>query len=117
MSKDTVFSVPLGREERLIVRKIAQRAMRRYQELGQHHPVVQIEMDIQAVHQEIVPLRLADLLAANDFNFMHDIDGIRNCLNRSTITLEGYFVPRFVVRKDDRDTTGRPMPAREGQSR
>lgn len=56
-------------------------------------------MDITAVHRNIMPLRLADLLDADAFNFAHDIGGIRRHLNRQTGELGGCFVPRFAVRQ------------------
>ena len=59
-------------------------------------PVTQLEimMDIQATH-EACPLDLNGLLAADDFNFTHDVGGIRRHLNRSTRRLENCFLPRF----------------------
>lgn len=50
-------------------------------------------MDVTAVYNRD-GLRLADLLAADDFNFAHDILGIRRHLNRDTGKLS-QFVPRF----------------------
>lgn len=52
-------------------------------------------MDITACHCNGNPLRLADLLAADDFNFAHDINGIRRNLNRDTGKLMNCFSPRF----------------------
>lgn len=54
-------------------------------------------MDISATHLS-TPLRLKDLLYADDFNFCHDVFGIRQNLNRTTGKLER-FVPRF-TKKD-----------------
>lgn len=54
-----------------------------------------IRMDVSACHASGCPLRLDDLLAADDFNFMHDIAGIDRHLNRETGELEGFFRPRF----------------------
>lgn len=51
-------------------------------------------LDISATHARC-PLRLADLLTANDFNFGHDICGIQRHLNRKTGRLENSFLPRF----------------------
>ena len=53
------------------------------------------QMDITAVHRNIVPLRLSALLSADDFNFSHDVFGIRRHLDREAGTLGGCFVPRF----------------------
>lgn len=52
-------------------------------------------MDITVTHCNGCPLKLADLLAADDFNFSHDIYGIRRHLNRDTGKLEDHFLPRF----------------------
>lgn len=52
-------------------------------------------MDITAVHANGTPLRLADFLAADDFNFAHDWFGIRRNLDRATGALINCFLPRF----------------------
>lgn len=54
------------------------------------------EMDISAacVH---CPMRLADWLAADAFNFAHDVIGIRHHINRTTGELDRTFLPRFAV--------------------
>jgi hypothetical protein len=52
-------------------------------------------MDITAVAANGCPLRLRDLLRADDFNFTHDVFGIRRHLNRETGHLENHFVPRY----------------------
>lgn len=52
-------------------------------------------MDIAATHRNGMPLRLKELAEADDFNFMHDVCGIRRHLNRDTGELGGCFVPRF----------------------
>ncbi|MCC6989911.1 MAG: hypothetical protein IT181_12980 [Acidobacteria bacterium] len=56
-------------------------------------------MDLTYVHRNIFPLRLADLFAADAFNFFHDINGIVRHLDRREGVLRGFFVPRFVVSK------------------
>lgn len=52
-------------------------------------------MDITAVHLNGCPLRLAALLEADDFDFSHDILGIRQHLDRATGLLTDGFSPRF----------------------
>ncbi len=52
-------------------------------------------MDITAVHANDTPLRLNDLLNADDFNFMHDINGIASHLKRNTGKCMRGFLPRF----------------------
>ncbi len=59
--------------------------------------VLSIAMDITATHASGCPLRLADLAAADAFNFAHDVVGIRCHLDRSTGKLRNYFTPRYAV--------------------
>lgn len=91
------FKVKKQAEARTIA-KIAERAIKVAAEAGQNYERLDAQMDITAVHVNLVPLRLDDLLAADDFNFAHDIFGIRNCLNRETGKLMRGFIPRFHVR-------------------
>jgi hypothetical protein len=84
-----------------LIQKIADRAMA--DQKKHRHPRdcrkrQDIVMDITAVHANGNPLRLADLLEADDFNFAHDVCGIENCLNRETAELENFFSPRFSQR-------------------
>jgi hypothetical protein len=51
-------------------------------------------MDVELAYQDC-PMRLEGLLNAGDSDFYHDLDGIRNHLNRETGKLEDCFVPRF----------------------
>ena len=51
-------------------------------------------MDLENVHKN-VGLKLADLLAADDANFAHDVCGIQRHINRNTGALEDFFLPRF----------------------
>jgi hypothetical protein len=81
--------------ERKIVRAIARRARDLLLEYGVDRPALDIDMDIVATHCNGNPLRLNDLLAADDFNLMHDVSGIARFLNRETGKLEGFFSPRF----------------------
>lgn len=53
--------------------------------------------DIDATHRCGCALRLADLLAADDLNFSHDIGGIVRHLDRKTGKLGGNFLPRFAL--------------------
>lgn len=60
-----------------------------------------LEMDITATHLNGTPLRLADLLVADRFNFVHDVGGIRRHLNRETGKLDGRFLPRYTRRQGE----------------
>jgi len=78
-----------------LIRQIAQRAVRLYQDvLGEDIPQWEFEAEISMAHASN-PLRLGELLEANDGNFAHDIGGIRNNLNRLTGELRNCFSPRY----------------------
>lgn len=81
--------------EFLVVRAIAERSV----ELGIHKKVLDAEMDIAATAY-FVPLRLTELRDADDFNFIHDLGGIRGHLNRETGLLENFFLPRFAAHQN-----------------
>lgn len=57
-------------------------------------------MDITAVHCNGNPLRLADLLAADEHNFTHDLWGIQRHIDRQTGKLGDCFVPRYSAREE-----------------
>lgn len=44
-----------------------------------------------------LPIDVAGLLAADDFNFAHDVFGIMRHINRETGAIDGFFVPRFTA--------------------
>ena len=54
-------------------------------------------MDVTAVHANYMPLALSDLLAADDFDFSHDVFGIRRHIDRDTGRLGNCFVPRYAA--------------------
>lgn len=54
-------------------------------------------MDLIATHNHACPLDFEKLLRADDFNLMHDVLGIRNCLNRTTGQLGNFFWPRCAL--------------------
>lgn len=78
-----------------LIEKLTERAMN----IGLQHDIsiepLALRMDITAVHANGCTLRLADLLHADEFDFSHDIFGIRRHLNRDTGKLENCFSPRF----------------------
>lgn len=51
-------------------------------------------MDLIACHNHACRLDLKKLLEADNFNLLHDVFGIKNCLNRTTGQLENCFLPR-----------------------
>lgn len=86
------------REEAEIILKIAER----WHSLCRKHgrtttAILDTTMDLTATHANNHPLRLQELLEADDFNFSHDVGGIYHHMNRETGKLEGCFFPRFSV--------------------
>lgn len=51
-------------------------------------------MDIEAAHKQF-NLKLDELLAADEENFLHDIVGIQQNINRETKVIENHFLPRY----------------------
>lgn len=89
--KQVSFKILEG--EKLLAKDIAKRAVA----LKLYPKKQQLDawMDVVATHANGMPLRLGELRIADDFNFIHDIAGIRNCLDRQTGKLSNNFVPRF----------------------
>lgn len=75
--------------------KIAKRASEKANELGFRYSLLDAEMDILACHLNGNPLKLPELLKADDTNFSHDVFGIRKHINRDTGKLENCFSPRY----------------------
>lgn len=78
-----------------VIVSIAKRAVLLAQENGIDYPQQMAVMDLNAVHCNACPLRLQELLAADNGNFIHDVFGIRRHLDRTTGQLRDCFVPRF----------------------
>lgn len=83
------------RSEFALIKDIAERAVSLSYQMAERLVWSDVAMDITAVHAGPCRLSLTDLLRADDFNFCHDIYGIRRHLNRDTGQLERHFVPRF----------------------
>lgn len=86
-----------NREIMAIESKIADRAVMLAKQVGVKYDKMTAVMDIDACHSNGNPLRLADLLKADDTNFAHDVFGIRRHINRTTGKLENCFVPRYSI--------------------
>jgi hypothetical protein len=99
MMKRRTYELGIALEAAIkVMEQIASRAVFEY---DQYNIVVShrdILMDLMACHFRYNPLRLDDLLAADSFNFMHDIGGINKHLNRETYQLMDHFSPRFAKR-------------------
>ena len=85
----------ITKKEYSTISKIANRAAKIASKQGANYDYLTASMDIEAVHKNIMPLKLNELLKADNFNFTHDVFGIANHLNRETIKLENCFVPRY----------------------
>lgn len=83
------------REDCELIGHIAARAALMVERVGVDYPKIELMMDLTATHANGCPLRLRDLLAADEMNFAHDIFGIRRHINRNTGKMEDSFVPRF----------------------
>ena len=84
-----------SREDMVLEAQIAKRAVSKAKELGIQYDQMTAVMDIGACHSNGNPLRLKELLVADDFNFGHDVFGIRANINRKTGQLQNCFVPRY----------------------
>ena len=103
----TPYTEPTGQEKNsminwdvedldaLIVDKIVDRAIT----LGIYEEKVAASMDIVATHLNGCPLRLKELLKADDLNFIHDVAGIRKYLDRTTGELTKCFLLRYTKGK------------------
>ena len=83
------------RHEWAVIQQIALRARPLFEQQNIFRDLVDIEMDLDAVHSNGCPLRLSGLLAAPDFDFKHDLFGIYEYLDRSTGQLTECFSPRY----------------------
>lgn len=80
-------------EDQALIERIVERAIAEGHLLKRNR--LNTQMDITACHLNGTPLRLADFLAADAFNFAHDLFGIDKHMDRSTGKLTGHFQPRF----------------------
>lgn len=77
-------------EERALIEQIVARADAMLDGVDR----VELDMDLTAVNANGLPLDFERLLNFPEFDFLHDLSGIRRHLNRVTGRLEGFFVPR-----------------------
>jgi hypothetical protein len=85
--------------EAKLIGAIVKRAVELASRNGVPVDAMQLSMDLTACHANGCPLRLEDLLAADDGNFGHDVFGIRRYIDRKTGKLTDCFVPRFASRE------------------
>lgn len=94
------ISFATSKTDSTIISKIVDRALVMFRHQGVDIDRMSIHMDIVATHANGNPLRLRDLLGADDFNFAHDIFGIYRHLDRDTGKLGDHFSPRFTCRAE-----------------
>jgi hypothetical protein len=84
-------------EDGQFITQIAARAVRMATKLGVTYDLRSWSMDVTAVHCNAVPLDLPKLLQAGEFDFAHDLLGIRRHLDRETGQLRECFLPRCAL--------------------
>lgn len=93
-----MVSFQTTKHEHKTIQAIADRAAAMALQHGRfEYPAVDAAMDVTATHANGCKLRLDDLLAAEPFDFAHDMFGIRRHLNRETGGLGDCFEPRFAA--------------------
>jgi len=84
----------ITKKEAETVGAIARRASHLASGLDTRYDTQEAWMDVSAAHANGCPLDLAKLLAADNFDFVHDVFGIRNHIDRRTGKLDNCFLPR-----------------------
>lgn len=74
-----------------IIGKIANRAVT----INPAYDKTTVMMDLLVIYETGVEMRWEEFLNAPVFDFMHDINGINQHLNRDTYKLEDCFWPRY----------------------
>lgn len=85
-----------SRFELSVIKKIVERAIRLGGFDSEVAPIT-LFMDLEACISNGCPLKLDELLAARDSDFMHDVCGISRHLDRTTGRLGGGFLPRYAL--------------------
>lgn len=93
-------SFKISDHDHQLIERITNRAMAIYAAMGvagKMNNRINIKMDITACHASGTPLRLEALADADNFNFAHDVFGIRDHLDRDTGELTDCFCPRYAA--------------------
>lgn len=80
-----------------LIRRIVRRAMEAAERIDSNYTPLDCEMDLLACHLNGNRLDLQKLLDADDWNFAHDIFGIRGHIDRETGKLKNCFLPRSTL--------------------
>lgn len=89
------ISFDVSKQDSAVIKEIAKRAVAVAAKAGWKYNALDANMDITACHANGNPLQLVRLRDADDFNFAHDVFGIRRHINHETGELENCFSPRF----------------------
>lgn len=92
-------SFEVSKEDAALIRDIVDRWYRMGKGALKSSDKLAMSMDITACHANGNPLRLADLLRADNFNFTHDVCGIARHIDRNTSKLADGFTPRYSRRE------------------
>ena len=87
----------INKDDSAIAHKVADRAVKLIKELrgvNTHVDKCPMIMDIEAAHIA-QPLKLQELLDADNANFGHDVFGISRYIDRETGKMTDCFLPRF----------------------
>lgn len=88
-------------DEVKLVKQIVARAIKDGKKRGSIILAENLEMDLIATHANGCPMDFERLVNASDFDFWHDLSGIRAHLDRKTGNLSKHFYPRFSKRRAD----------------
>lgn len=80
-----------------IIIEISKRAVKVANGIKCEYDLMTAQMDITATHANGCKLDLDKLLNADNFNFNHDVFGIRSNINRDTGKLLNCFLPRCSI--------------------
>lgn len=83
--------------EMLLIERIVERAVKSAKAAGWSPDRTTLTMDLCACHANGCPLKLQEILDADDFTFAHDVFGIHRLIDRSTGKLTRCFLPRLAV--------------------
>lgn len=105
MSQNKIINWKINDADSELIDKIATRAQIVAEKAGWISDIMDRVMDVTACHLNGCPLRLADLLAADEFNFSHDVFGIARHIDRRTGELKDCFLPRFATQDENNEVT------------
>lgn len=88
-----------SRQETETIIDISKRARDVAAQAGTRLDPLDVIMAVTACHCNGTPLQLAELLAADEGNFAHDVGGILRHIDQHSGRLGECFTPRFAVRQ------------------